>query len=550
MNGVGVSLRQGRDFSSAAAPAEAVAALSPELTQIVVLVPSDRARAWTWRLAEALQQGFGLPTRILRAPWVAHARPEIPSELLEHHLFRGGASSHAEWVATDGLEAAEQVPWPETLLINATERDHRTFPPELHHGLILSPTFHGVSGSEGLVRPLLSGEAPHLGVLLSTPESSTLLQGARLATPERAVMRRALHLAFGRAITLLLGAVEHVLEGRGLPDPSPAPPLQAHAGGLDFWWRLTGAGLPRLGRQLSKRFVRHDWWCIGVRPLQRDCGPVELNLQPETFQILDPGPSRFYADPFLLRHEGQTALFFEDYDYRRQRAAISCLLLHGAGRPGSVVEVLSRPYHLSYPFVFVHEGVALMVPETSENGTIELYEATRFPDQWRLRAVLMENVDASDTTLHVDPQTGLWWMFSAVSEFGSSSHDTLSIFFSERLEGPWRPHAGNPVKLDPGCSRPAGALLPWNGRLFRPTQDCTRAYGGGLAWCEVTRLTPQVFCETPMARQQPGRGFTGLHTYGRAAGFEVVDYKRDRARFGGGAFTGAAATPLREAGPS
>jgi hypothetical protein len=531
MTSLDVPFRPGLGAADDAGAAEGrAAALSPQLCQIVVLVPSDRVRAWVLRLVDALQQQLGLPTRMLRAPWMARSRSAIPSEGLERHLFGAGAPGHADWVTTEGLEAAERVRWSETLVVNATERDDRTFPPALRQSVILSPMFHGAYGAEGVARPLLSGETLHLGVVLSDRGASRLLQGVRVATPERAIMGRALPLVFGRTITLVQGAVEHVLNGRRLADPVAPPARQADAAGLDFWWRLTGAGLPRLGRLLQKPLVRHDWWCVGVRRLQRECAPVDLDLGAATFRILDPGPDRFYADPFLLRHDGVTALFFEDYDYSLGRAAISYLVLGEDGRLGPSAGALSRPYHLSYPFVFVHDGVALMIPETSGNRTIELYEARSFPNDWRLRTVLMENVDASDTTLHFDSHTGLWWMFSAVSEFGGSSHDTLSIFYSERLEGPWRPHAGNPVKLGPGCSRPAGPLLSWNGRLFRPTQDCTHTYGGGLVWCEIKRLTPDSFSEEPVARQQPERGFTGLHHYGRAAGFEVVDYKRDRSR--------------------
>ncbi|MDB5460800.1 MAG: formyl transferase [Caulobacteraceae bacterium] len=531
MTGLDVPLRPEQSAADGPGPAEgSTAALSPHLSQIVVLVPSDRVRAWVLRLVDALQQQSGLPTKMLRAPWVARSRPAIPSEGLERHLLGVGAPGHTDWVTTAGLDAAEGVRWSDTLLVNATERDDRTFPPALRQSVILSPMFHGARGAEGVVRPLLSSETLHLGVVLSVRGASRLLQGVGVATPERAIMGRALHLVFGRTITLVQGAVEHVLSGRRLPDPIAPPAPRADAAGLEFWWGLTGAGLPRVKRLLQKPWVRHDWWCIGVRRLQRECAPVDLDLEPATFRILDAGPDRFYADPFLLRHDGVTAVFFEDYDYRLGRAAISYLVLDEDGRPGSPAEALSRPYHLSYPFVFVHDGVVLMVPETSENRTMELYEARSFPNDWRLRTVLMENVDASDTTLHFDSHAGLWWMLSAVSEFGSSSHDTLSIFYAERLEGPWRPHAGNPVKFAPGCSRPAGPLLSWNGRLFRPTQDCTHTYGGGLVWCEIKRLTPDMFCEEPVARQQPGRGFTGLHHYGRAAGFEVVDFKRDRSR--------------------
>ncbi len=111
-----------------------------------------------------------------------------------------------------------------------------------------------------------------------------------------------------------------------------------------------------------------------------------------------------------------------------------------------------------------------------------------------------------------------------MSEFGGSSHDCLSIFFSERLEGPWRPHPGNPVKLDPASSRPAGPLQWWEGRLLRPAQNCVKTYGGGVVWCEVEQLEPHAYRETPLALLGAQDRFP-VHTYGQAAGFEVADFK-------------------------
>lgn len=500
-------------------------------TQIVVLVPSDRARGWTARLAESLQQRCGLPTRMLRDRSPSpHA---IPGEATQQRLFAAARSELADWIATTGLPTAADVAWPEAIVVNATERDPRTLGAARLGGVVLSPTFHGGYAVDALVRPLLRGEAPHLGVVSSHDSDTALLQGARLAMPERAVIGRALHLAFGRTLTLLQNAVEHELTGRRLAEPNPPPAADGSGPGLEIWPRLAGAGASKLARRLRTPFVRNEWWCIGIRPLAVGCSPAALDLDPATFRILDPGPDRFYADPFLLRSNGLGVLFFEDYDYRTNRGSISCMRVQRDGRLGPTLDALTRPYHLSYPFVFVHDSTAFMIPESSENRTVELYEARMFPTDWRLRAVLLEDVDASDTTLHFDPEAGRWWMFSAVAEAGGSSHDTLSIFWSDRLDGPWRPHAANPVKLDASSSRPAGALLPWSGRLFRPAQDCAATYGGGLTWCEIRDLTPLTFREEAVAAHRPGHGWDGLHTYGRAAGFEVVDFKRRRSRLTG-----------------
>lgn len=498
--------------------------------RIVVVVPSDRTRAWVVRLVEVLRLQFGLPTEVVAVAGL-NSYDQIPSERFEQRLFGRGRHGHSAWLATRPTAAADSIGWSDSLVVNATGYDPSVLPPELRLGTIISPTFHGLYRMEALVGPLLSEEPPHMGVIASRGGVSWLVHSARLAVPERAVMQRALDSIFGRTITLLRGAADNLITGRPLPEPEPLPPLAQSPSGLGYWAsRLLRAGLPKLGRGLGKPFRRQDW-CIGYRPVEPEASPADLLLDPASFQMLESSRSSFYADPFVFRHDGVTALFFEDYDYRAQRGCISYVVLGEDGSRGEPVQALSRPYHLSYPFLFSHCGAAMMIPETSANGTIELYEAQAFPDQWRLRSVLIDNIEAADTTLHFDDATGIWWMFAAVTEFGSSSHDTLSIFFADRLEGPWRPHAANPVKFDPASSRPAGPLVRWNGRLFRPAQDCTRGYGDGLVWCEIHDLTPEVFHEEVVARQRPYRGFAGLHTYGRAAGFEVVDFKRNRWRF-------------------
>ena len=221
-------------------------------------------------------------------------------------------------------------------------------------------------------------------------------------------------------------------------------------------------------------------------------------------------------------------LFFEDYDYATGKAHISYVTL-GSNGPSEPAVALARPYHLSYPLVFAHEGRILMIPETSGNRSIELYEATAFPGGWQLRSVLVPNVNASDAT--VFRRDGRWWMFAAVVEHDSSSWDTASVFWADAVEGPWHSHPMNPVKYDVFSSRPAGALIETGGRLFRPTQDCSNGYGSALTWCEVMELSETGFSERLIAHQScpAGSGCSGPHSYSRNAAYEAVDFKRSRA---------------------
>jgi hypothetical protein len=240
--------------------------------------------------------------------------------------------------------------------------------------------------------------------------------------------------------------------------------------------------------------------------------------------VLVPCPKdRFYADPFLFEKDGKTFLFFEDFRYAEGRAVISCCELRSDGTPGLPVEVLRCPHHLSYPFVFEHEGEIYMLPETRGNRRLELYRATNFPTAWTSEAELLSDVHVVDATIHKVNEK--FWMFAGVSNGKYSNSDELWLFFADALTGPWTPHRGNPVLSDVRRARPAGRLFYDEGRLIRPSQDCGKAYGYALVFSEVLTLNETEYEERQIARLNPEviPGCVGTHTYNRTEQFEVVD---------------------------
>ncbi len=85
--------------------------------------------------------------------------------------------------------------------------------------------------------------------------------------------------------------------------------------------------------------------------------------------------------------------------------------------------MFERPYHLSYPFVFEHEGSVYMIPETMGSRRIELYKAKAFPFDWELVHVLKEDIDAVDTTLWI--QDGIYYFFTNVAETRHNTERSL-----------------------------------------------------------------------------------------------------------------------------
>jgi hypothetical protein len=236
-----------------------------------------------------------------------------------------------------------------------------------------------------------------------------------------------------------------------------------------------------------------------------------------------PNPAgRYLADPFPIEVGGRHFLFVEDYSHAARRGAISVSEAEPGGAWSPPRRVLESEYHLSYPFVFEHDGAIYMLPETSEAGRVELHRAVAFPDRWRLERVLLDGVTAVDATLHVE--AGLLWLFANVVE-GQEDRGQLHLFFSPSLGGDWRPHPRNPVVTDPARARPAGRLFSRGGDLIRPGQDCARGYGEAVVLNRVDVLSRSDYRETPVERIEPDwlRGLEGTHTYTFDSRYECLD---------------------------
>ena len=274
-----------------------------------------------------------------------------------------------------------------------------------------------------------------------------------------------------------------------------------------------------VARLSSRLYGSQPQWFLAIRRRT----PAHSFDDPSGYKLMLPPNDRFYADPCLFEKDGKTYLFLEDLRYSEGRALISCCELNPDGTHGPIVEVLRRPYHLSYPFLFEEGGEVYMIPETKGNRTVELYRATNFPNEWTLESVLLDNIYAVDATIH--QSDGKYWMFAGISNGRYSNCDELGIFFSDALKGPWTPHPANPVVSDVRRARPAGAFFRDQGRLIRPSQDCAKAYGYAIVFSEVITLSETEYEERPIARLNPDwmKGNLGTHTYTRTGQFEVID---------------------------
>ena len=342
------------------------------------------------------------------------------------------------------------------------------------------------------------------------------------AIPDKTTVGGGLQKCFSRLTALADRAAKHLLDGSRaamLPPPACGSSTLSFFSVVLFVYRFFYRAFRSLFRGI--RFDEH--WSVGVLWSNKLDTPNHVPL--DKFTKLPDDGNRYYADPFVFSYEGTKWIFVEEFKYSGNRGTICCGALRSGETAISFRPVLSRPYHLSYPSVFRHGEFIYMLPETGSNHQVELYRARSFPFDWVLERVIVENVEMYDPTI-LNYQNR-WWIFGTTVHKDGSDRDELAIFYSERLDGFWKPHRLNPVKSDCRSARPAGRFIEVGDRLLRPAQDCEKGYGMGVAWLEIVELTPDNFSEREIARW-PGSaaGAQGIHTFNCDDELAVVDMRR------------------------
>jgi hypothetical protein len=483
---------------------------------IELRLDDQRPRAWMARMMALVageQDSVGVT-------WVRTGaiRPKGLEALfeLERMVLRKGRSCGTDAIDKDILSAPPRDGGKPEIIIDftGTERD-----PACSAKLYLRPLYNGATGENAALAAILAGDLPRIEI---RDEISGEVLDAGLPSAEAADgLSGALDTVMARTTTLLKAVLsgkprrfQQRIDGSDAADPG-APVSYVLLG-------LAGAIAKRIYRLCC--YAPH--WHVGWRYTD-DAGIwTSGDLSGAPFAVIaDPG-HRFYADPFPVKWQGRTFVFFEDLDHRVGKGIISAIEFDGAGPNGPVTPVLEEPWHLSYPFLIEHDGALWMIPESSQHRDVALYRCVDFPNRWERHATLLSGLELGDAT--IVRHNGLHYLFGATRDGAGGYSDTLSIFHANHLFGPWLPHAGNPIMVDRRSARPGGNFFTIGGQLWRPVQNCSGGYGSTLGLAEVTELTPASFNQIVRHTIAPGSRWPGrkLHTLNRYGRLEVIDGSR------------------------
>lgn len=281
----------------------------------------------------------------------------------------------------------------------------------------------------------------------------------------------------------------------------------------------------KAGRKISfhyKDLFKPEIWKVGV--IKTENSPeMGKNLSQKITWYENPIRAGYYADGFIMNENGSDFLLVEDFTYRLGKGKISRIDLS----TNETTTLIQNPFHLSYPFTFSYNDKIYVMPESSASGAITLYEVNLGSSTLLDAHVLLENIHAYDPTLV--QYNDQWWLFCTQKETHSST--CLHIYYSNDLLGPYTAHQNNPVKTDIASARPAGGFFKMNEVIYRPSQNCSKTYGGSVVLNKVQVLNAAEYLEEKTDEIFPFENTNfnkGIHTLNSREGLLVVDAKRHR----------------------
>lgn len=486
----------------------------------------DPARYWRWHewLSDDLRSA-GHHVEVCRSDetsgWPTGLQSSLRIDQLLHRIRGVHALDRAQ---SDKLGTVVATNPPYDIVINCSG-----FTRPRTASLTLTLLFDGEPSELGAISAFLDGRNIDIGIV--NEASSQVFAAAAPAIDCRMSITSALDCALSRAIELVVDVVQRrgtaaTLNIGALPSPNPPRFETWHkrtALSLRTYRKLSRIVSTKISNRLSRPNSLDGRWAIAIRSC-RDQGLIAGEWPHEAeFRIVPDDAKRFFADPMLIEHEGRTWLFCEELPFETRRGLISVAEVGADGSVGPMRPVLERPYHLSYPFVFEDGGRFYMIPESSQNHTVDLYVATDFPHSWRFVRHLLEGFAAHDTTLF--RHDGRYVLFTTTLHRMSTSWDNLCVFEAAALDGPFVAQDPGSLLINARQCRSAGAIVERGGDLIRPAQDCSVRYGGAISLNMIDRSKLPVLQQTEVATIAVARPsqIAGPHTYSRSTNFEALD---------------------------
>lgn len=233
-----------------------------------------------------------------------------------------------------------------------------------------------------------------------------------------------------------------------------------------------------------------------------------------------PYRDRWYADPFIYKvTEDEIVVFLEECPMENPKGIICELVIdRKTMRLKERYVLLELGTHLSYPAIIRHNGKVYVYPENGASGKLNIYEYNSEKHVLEKPRCILGEAVADATVIEHEGR-----FFMSATKFPDSQEKAF-LYESDSLFGPFRQVNKNPYQKDSKCSRQGGNWIVLNTGIYRPAQNCSERYGGGLCIMK-TVLDHSSINESILFRINPRswRYELGVHTINHYDNVCVID---------------------------
>lgn len=270
-------------------------------------------------------------------------------------------------------------------------------------------------------------------------------------------------------------------------------------------------------KDIYKRLTRIDW----------EIGFVADGLQgvfsdnPQYIWVKNPYKDVcWFADPFILDvTEDYIILLVEEMRYAVHKGRIAKLTINRHTMAIEKMDILlEEDTHLSFPNIWRDGDDIYVYLENHDSGKLNLYRLV--DNATRLEKVKVL-VDAPLTDAVMTEIFGERQIFS--TKMPNPNGDEMYVYTLDRKLDIVDTQS---VRLDDKHARMAGQFFEYEGKIYRPAQDCNEQYGGAVIIDEVEKVGGQyVFKPIKRLTSQHPRLRQGMHTLNAYKGVVVIDVK-------------------------
>lgn len=226
----------------------------------------------------------------------------------------------------------------------------------------------------------------------------------------------------------------------------------------------------------------------------------------------------WFADPFILDvTDDEIHVLVEEYYKPIQRGRISRLIINRYSyelRQKDVVLELGT--HLSFPAIIRKEKDVFIYPENGESGELNLYQY--YPESnkcEKIKTILSEAV--ADAIIARINGEEMLFCTKRTNPNGNELYVYTQDDSGRYLEK-------ERYTFDENIARMAGDFFEYNGKLYRPTQECNVQYGHAVTLQEITRERGKLkFKEVRRMYSVHPKLNVGMHTFNMYKGMIVTD---------------------------